>query len=188
MATAPTTAADRGLTAEAFARRPDPGYPEELVEGRVVAMSPPGARHGVICNRVGMIVGVFADERDLGRVLTNDSGVITRRSPDTVRGADVAYYSYAKLPKGPLPVGYPEVAPDLVVEVRSPGDRWPEVLVKVGEYLGAGVGAVVVLDGEATTAQVFEPEGAVRLLGAADLLELPGVLPGFRVEVRRFFG
>ena len=37
---------------------------------------------------------------DLGRVVTNDSGIVTQRDPDTVRGADVAYYSYARLPKG----------------------------------------------------------------------------------------
>ena len=34
------------------------------------------------------------DEHDLGHVLSNDSGVITERDPDTVRGADISFYSY----------------------------------------------------------------------------------------------
>jgi Uma2 family endonuclease len=37
------------LTAEQFAERPDPGYPEELVKGRVVPMPVPQPRHGEIC-------------------------------------------------------------------------------------------------------------------------------------------
>src|SRR5258708_37197012 len=123
------------MTAEEFARRPDPGHPEELVRGRVVPVPVPDRRHGQICSKVCRLLGNFAEEHDLGHVLNNDSGVITARQPDTVRGADVAFYSYNRLPKGPLPVLYPEVAPDLVVEVRSPGDRWPEALAKVAEYL-----------------------------------------------------
>ena len=113
------------MTAEQFGRRPDPGYPEELVRGRVVAMSVPDRRHGYVCGKADRIFGNFVDAREIGRVMCNDSGVITERDPDTVRGADVAYYSYARLPKGPLPTGYGPEVPELVVEVRSSSDRWP---------------------------------------------------------------
>src|SRR5207249_8014547 len=89
------------FTAEEYAQRPDPGYPEELVRGRIVPMSQPTRRHGQICNKVGRILGNHAEEHDLGHVLNNDSAVITEREPDTVRGADVAFYSFARLPKGP---------------------------------------------------------------------------------------
>ena len=57
------------LTAEEFAGRPDPGHPEELVRGRIVPMPMPKPRHGEICNRAGRILGNWADERGLGRVL-----------------------------------------------------------------------------------------------------------------------
>jgi Uma2 family endonuclease len=177
-----------GMSAEQFARRPDPGCPEELVEGRAVRMPPPGARHGQLCNRLGRLIGNFAEENDLGHVLSNDSGIVTRRGPDTVRGADVAFYSYARLPKGPLPALYPAVVPDLVVEVRSPHEGWPAVLAKVAEYLEAGVGAVCVLDDETRTAQVFDAERPVRVVTEPEALEFPGVLPGFRVALGRVFG
>jgi Uma2 family endonuclease len=175
------------INAEEFARRPDPGYPEELVEGRVVTMSPPGARHGQICAEAVWVFRGFAKEHDLGHVLSNDSGVVTRREPDSVRGADLAFYSFARLPRGPLPATYPGVVPDLVVEVRSPNDRWSAVLFKVAEYLGAGVNVVCVLDDSSRSVQVFDAEHPVRTLGEGDELTLPGVLPGFRVPVRRFF-
>ena len=134
------------LTAEEFAQRPDPGYPEELVRGRIVPLPMPKPRHGEICNRVGRILGDCAEDRDLGRVLSNDTGVITERGPDTVRGADISFYSFARVPKGPLPDRYLDTPPDLVVEVLSPSDRWPKVLAKVAEYLDAGTTVVLVLD------------------------------------------
>src|ERR1022692_4108145 len=121
------------MTAEDFGKRSDPGYPEELVRGRVVAMSVPDRRHGYICGKADRIFGNFVDERALGRVMSNDSGVITERGPDTVRGADVAYYSYARLPEGPLASGYGPEVPELVVEVRSTNDRWREIHEKVTE-------------------------------------------------------
>lgn len=175
------------LTAEEFSRRPDPGYPEELVKGRIVRMPPPGSRHGFLCSEFAWLLRSYLEEHDLGRVVTNDSGVITQRNPDSVRGADVAYYSYNRLPRGPLPVGYPEVVPELVVEVRSPSDRWPTVLAKVAEYLDAGVGVVCVLDDASRTAQVYDAERPVRILNEGDELRFPELLPGFAVNVRRVF-
>ena len=145
------------LTAEEFAQRPDPGYPEELVRGRIVPMPMPKPRHGEICNRVGRILGDYGEDRDLGRVLSNDTGVITERGPDTVRGADISFYSFARVPKGPLPDRYLDTPPDLVVEVLSPSDRWPKVLAKVAEYLDAGTTVVLVLDDPVAWHTFIEP-------------------------------
>jgi Uma2 family endonuclease len=174
------------LTAEQFAERPDPGYPEELVRGRIVPMSVPDRRHGQICSNALFLIRSHADAHELGHVLCNDSGVITERSPDTVRGADVAFYSYNRLPRGPLPRTYGPEVPELVVEVQSKGDHWPRVLAKVVEFLDAGVSVVVVLDDKRQQAQVFTPDD-VRLLGPDDELTIPDILPGFAVAVRRLF-
>ena len=175
------------MTAEEYARRPDLGYPEELVRGKVVPMPQPNRRHGQVCNKAGRIFGNFADDHDLGHVLSYDASVITERGPDTVRGADVAFYSYARLPKGPLAPTYGPELPELVVEVVSPSDRWPKVLAKVAEYLGAGVTVVVVLDEPPPTARVFYADGPLQGLGPDDELTVPDLLPGFAVPVRRFF-
>ena len=175
------------MTAREFALREDPGHPEELVKGRVMALPPPNRRYGQVCAKSVRILGNFAEERDLGHVLSNDAGVITEQDPDTVRGPDVAFYSYARLPRGPLPADYGPEMPELVAEVRSPGDRWPKVLAKVAEYLDAGVVVVVVLDPETASARLFHADGAVRTLGPGDELTIPEVLGDFRVPLRRFF-
>ena len=175
------------MTAEEFGRRPDPGYPEELVQGRIVAMPPPDRRHGKVCARTAGILDHFVAEHDRGHVMSNDSGVITERDPDTVRGADVAYYSYARLPKGPLRPGYGPEVPELIFEVRSAGDSWREILEKVGEYLAAGVLKVVVLDPGTRKAHIFSADQEPVVLGPEEELTLPDVLEGFRVPVHRFF-
>ena len=175
------------FTAEQFALRPDPGYPEELVQGRIVAMPMPKPHHESICNKAGRIFGNYVEEHRLGRVLNNDTGVMTRRDPDTVRGAAIAYYSYQRLPEGEIPDHYAEVAPELVVEVRSPGDRWPSILAKVAEYLEAGVSVVVVLDYDRRAAHLFADDGTHRMLGIDDELTIPELLGEFRVLVRTFF-
>jgi Uma2 family endonuclease len=175
------------LTAEEYALLPDNGQPTELVRGRIVPLNMPFPRHGQICSKVDRIVGNFADEHDVGHVLSNDSGVITERDPDTVRGPDIAFYSYARVPRGPLPRGYLPVPPDLVFEVRSPGDSWREVLAKVVEYFNSGVPVVCVLDEKTETARVYYPDEPEKVFRADEELVLPEVLRDFRVRVQRFF-
>src|SRR6266704_3361199 len=123
--------------------------------------------------RIARILGNFVEEQDLGRVMSNDSGVVTERGPDTVRGADICYYSYTRMPKGPMPTGYHSIAPELVLEVRSPRDRWPRILTKVGEYLDAGVLVVGVHDEHSETLTIYRPENVQQVLTLADDLTFP---------------
>jgi Uma2 family endonuclease len=181
------TAALPLLTAEEFGRKPDPGYPEELVQGRIISMPPPTPRHGQVCGQTYYLLRRHADEHDLGHVLSNDSGVITEREPDTVRGADVSLYSFDRLPRGPIPEGYLPVPPNLIVEVCSPEDRWRDILKKVHEYLEAGVTVVIVLDPEPRLAYIFHADRAPQKLGPDEDLTVPEVLGAFRVRLGRFF-
>jgi Uma2 family endonuclease len=175
------------MTAEQFAERPDPGFPEELVRGRIVPMAVPDRRHGQICSNALFLFRSYADAHELGHVLCNDSGVITERGLDTVRGANVSIYSFTRVPKGPLPDGYLDAPPDLVVEVLSPSERWPKALAKVAEYLEAGTIVVVVLDDIRRIAHVYRADGTTRVLAADEELTLPDLLGDFCVRVGRFF-
>ena len=123
----------------------------------------------------------------MGRILTNDTHFITRRQPDAVRGMDVAYISYARLPRGPLPRGPLEVAPELIVEVRSPSDAWTDVFAKVEEYLAASVSVVLVLDPEKGTISACRKGPTQEDFNIGDTLTVPDVLPGFAVEVAWLF-
>ena len=179
--------AEKLMTAAEFLRLPDDGVSQELVRGRIVRMNMPRPRYGQICAQVVYLLRRHLDDHPLGHVLSNDSGVVTEHDPDTVRGADVAFYSYSRVPPGPLPPGYLTAVPELVFEVRSPTDRWRAVLAKVVEYLSAGVSVVCILDDPTDTVYVYTDDEAARVLTEDQLLTFPGVLPDFQVEVRRFF-
>jgi Uma2 family endonuclease len=175
------------LTAEQYASMADLDGHHELVRGEIVFMNMPSFRHGRVCAKVARVVGYYVDLHDLGHVLSNDSGVITHRNPDTVRGADVAYYSYAAVSKGEHPWMYAAKPPDLVFEVKSRDDRWARIHEKVAEYLDVGVRAVCVVDPESETVAIHYGDRPAQSLTAADELTLPDILGDFRVPVRELF-
>lgn len=182
------TVADKLLTAEEFRLLPDPadGSRQELVRGVVVMSPPPGFRHGVRQLRAGRILDQFVDENSLGRV-TVESGVVTEEDPDTVRGPDVAFWSRERLPLEIEPEGYPEVAPDLCVEVLTRGRSLPKVMEKLVEYFARGVRLVWVLDTENRTLTVYRDTTEGKVLHQGAVLDGADVLPGFSRPVADFF-
>lgn len=178
---------DALLTAEEYLCLPDDGPPTELVRGRVITISFADFRHGKICARIGGLLGDHAEDHDLGHVLSNNAGVVTHRDPDTVRGPDISYYSYSRIPKGAEPTGYSEVMPEVAIEVRSPTDRWAKVLEKVSEYLNAGVDLVYVVDAQTQSVIAYTADQASITLRDGDELTFPPPLDGLRIAVRRVF-
>ena len=177
------------MTAEEFLKLHGDESDVELVKGRAVRCPMPGAVHGQVCGNAFGILRDFVKPRELGRLMTNDTYIRTGSSPDTFRGADVCYISYELLPKDqPLPRGALEVAPELVIEVRSPSDRRSDIEIKNWECLRAGVIVVVLLDPAIEAATVYrETEDIPQRFSNGDELTLPDVLPGFSVAVRKFF-
>ena len=176
------------MTADEFAARHGDESGIELVDGHIVRYPMPTPEHGYVGMKAGFVLMEFTEPRGLGRVMGLDTFIRTKRGADTVRGADVCYVSYAQLPKAqPLPEKRFEVAPELVIEVRSPTDRVSEMTKKAEEYLDAGVKVVVVLDPGTRSAAVFRPDELPHRLDNGDELVLPDVLPGFACPVRRFF-
>lgn len=178
--------AERLLTAEEYGALPDDGRRTELVDGKEVELPSPGFRHGVVCSRIDRRLGNYVEANDLGWVLSNDTGVVTRRDPDSVRGADVMYYSYGRMPKQEPPAGYAPVSPELIFEVKSPSDRARGTLAKVQEYHAAGVAVVCVVDPEAGWVDVHPSGQPVRRYAGDEAVELPELFPDFRVPVRAF--
>lgn len=184
-----STLSEKLLTAEEFFHLPDSGRPVELIQGRVVAMNPPGVKHGFLCFRLAYLMGRHLETRPLGRLATNDSGVITCRDPDTVRGADVAFYSYLRLPAHiPLPESYSDVAPDLVCEVLSPSDSPRMIDEKITEYLAAGVAVVMVVDARDETVTLKRSDDRRERFERGEVVTIADVLPGFVLEIDELFG
>src|SRR5882762_9513975 len=150
----------------------------ELVRGVLVVREPPGFRHGEVTARLASALMMHVDAQHLGRVVAGDAGFKLQSDPDTVRGADIAFVSWERMPQQ-SPVGFPPLGPDLVVEVLSPGDRPGETLAKIADWLSAGTRLVWVIDSERRLARIYRQDGSESMLGAADSLQGEDVLPGF---------
>lgn len=176
------------LTAEEFARLPDPddGSKQELVRGEVVTMAAPGFVHGRVQVNVAFTLETFIRANPVGRI-TVESGLVTETDLDTVRGPDVAFWSFDRLPADRVPEVYADVAADLVVEVRSPGNTARKMTAKVREYLARGVRLVWVVDPEDRTVTVYTAPGGGTVLWDDATITGGDVLPGFSCPVAEFF-
>jgi Uma2 family endonuclease len=185
------------MTAEEFAtwtaRPENQGRWWELDRGRVIEMPPPKYPHGTLCGWITHLLWSFAVRRGRGHVISNDTGLIVERGPDTVRGVDVMFIDEST-PFERIPRTYVESVPALAVEVRSPDDRPNQMHRRVAQYLARGVPLVWVVDPEDQSVAVHRPgelplvaEGDDELVGydalpdfackVADLFALPGQTP-----------
>jgi Uma2 family endonuclease len=184
-----TTAPAKTLTVEEYAALPAPadGSQTELVRGEVVTVSPPSFVHGWVQVQVCFAVESYARATKSGRV-TVECGVLTELGPDTVRGPDVAFWSFTRLPLDQTPVVFANLAPDLVAEVVSPSNTRKQIAAKVREFFSRGVRLIWVVDPDERTVTIYRKPGDGQVLWEDATLSGGDVLPGFSCAVSEFFG
>lgn len=125
------------MTAEELLQVSIPGKRVELVRGVLVVREPAGLPHGRIMLNLARRLAEYVETNGLGQVYVGDTGFTLARGPDTVRAPDIAFLRRERVPD-PEPAGFPDMAPDLAVEVLSPSNRPSEVLAKIADWLNAG--------------------------------------------------
>ena len=185
--TAPGSAveAPRLVTGEQLAQLGNIGR-ADLVKGVIIQMSPTGYAHGRIEGNLGALIRAFVSQHKLGEVLVGEVGIYTARRPDTVRGADIAYISNERMAQVQSS-SYLDVAPELVVEILSPDDRWGDLVDKLSEYFAVGVQVVWVTDPKTQSVYVYHAPNKVQHFSSDDVLPGGEVLPGFSVPVAELF-
>jgi Uma2 family endonuclease len=174
------------ITGEELSRMPDHELCE-LIDGRIVQMSPTNPEHGRIEANIARLIGGFASTKNLGIVMTGEVGIFTRRNPDRVRGADVVFVSHETYRRRNKDRGFLDVAPELVVEILSPENAHIDMRQKVEEYLKIGVTLVCVVDPDAHVITAHSRSGAVDRHSVEDMVPCHEVLPGFGLPVAAVF-
>src|SRR5213083_587276 len=174
------------MTAEELLQTNIPNKRSELVRGRLIVREPAGARHGSVTMNLAIQLGIHVQRAGAGQLFAAETGFTLFRGPDTVRAPDVAFVGRGRLPD-PIADGFPELAPDLVVEVLSPNDRPGETLAKVGDWLEAGARLVWLIDPERRIARVYRPDGSESTIAADGQLDGEDVLPGFACSLAGIF-
>lgn len=166
---------------------PDDGMRRELVRGELRVMSPAGARHGRLAIRMGRLLDAHASQTGGGVAFGAETGFVLSRDPDTVRAPDVAFVSRQRFEAvGDTEKFWPG-APDLAVEVLSPGDSFREVQEKALEWVAAGCVAVLVIDTQERTATVYRSGGQAHVHGQEETLDLSDAVPGFSLALAELF-
>jgi Uma2 family endonuclease len=163
------TSVETLLTADQFALLPEPaeGGKMELVEGKVVCMTPVGQQHGRRASRLIALLLSFVDEHELGYVGT-EIGFRLAGDPDTLLAPDVVFV--AEDPSSPEQVTYVNGPPTLAVEIMSPNDLEQDVSQKVDRYLAAGTLRVWVVRPAVQSVTVHRPGGDSHTYSVGDTL------------------
>ncbi|HJQ79620.1 MAG TPA: Uma2 family endonuclease [Lacipirellulaceae bacterium] len=163
------------------------GQRYELVAGELRVMSPSGWAHGKVVAKLHNRLGYFIEQHDLGIVFGAETGFRLASDPDTVRAPDFAFIRKENIPKVLPDAGFWPGAPDLAVEVLSPGDRTGEVDEKIDAWLAAGCRSVWIIDPKMETVTIYLSRTNVDLRAAGEVLEGDPVVPSFRCAVDELF-
>jgi Uma2 family endonuclease len=159
----------------------------ELIRGELKVMSLAKPLHGAICSRLHIKIGSFVEEHDLGESFGAETGFHVEHDPDSVLGPDVAFVSNERLVAAENFEKYFPFAPDLAVEVLSPGNTAREINEKVAMYFAAGARAVWVFNPKKRTAAVYTSPSEARVFDEDEKFDGGEVLPGFTLDLAKLF-
>jgi Uma2 family endonuclease len=172
------------LTLAEFEALPDDGKKYELNQGELIVMPPAKAPHSRIIQRINRSLSAYVYERGIGEVYSEAGYFLSREPEPTVRQPDVSFLSSGRL--NVLDNGYFAGAPDLAIEVASPGNDAAELDMKVSQYLTYGGKEAWVFYPKTRTVMIHQPYCKVRKLSDQDTLT-SDLFPGWSARVADFF-
>lgn len=175
------------VSADELFALPADGFRYRLIEGELRQMAPAGEEHGRTISPIAYYLYGHVKSNKLGATYGAETGFILARDPDTVLAPDVAFVSAARASELRAHRGYAPGAPDLVVEVVSPGDSAHEVEEKVLLWLNAGVKMVILVHPRTRTVTVYRSREQIRILDEHDTLSGEEVVPGWQLPIHLIF-
>lgn len=173
-------------TVEDVLRLASAGERYELVDGELVEMAPTGFGHGDLEWHIAWVLGSHVREHQLGKIVVGEVLFQLDTEGRVARAADVAFVRREHLPSRELDHRPFRGAPDLAVEIVSPGDSAEDVQRKVDDWLEHGTLAVLVAYPRERRVALWKRSGGVILQGD-DEVDLDPVLSGFRCRVSDLF-
>jgi Uma2 family endonuclease len=168
-----------------YAALPDDGNRYEIIAGVLYMTPAPGTGHQSISARVVTFLVTHVEFAGLGRVFA--APVDVELAPDTVVQPDIVVVLSANLDR--ITPSRIIGAPDLVVEILSPGTAGYDRREKQDAYARAGVGEYWIVDPGAQTVELLTLEqGGYRSHGVfRGQARLPSSVVTLPVPIERFF-
>jgi Uma2 family endonuclease len=175
------------INAEDLLKLPNDGFRYELIRGELKKTPPAGDEHGDVTMQFGWRLAQYVNAHDLGKVYAAETGFLLATNPDTVRAPDVAFVRKERLQETEKITGFRPGAPDLVVEVLSPGDTYSEVEEKALEWVRAGVQRVILVNPRHRTVTLYHSFHEIHVLTEEDILDVGEVVPGWTLSIADLF-
>jgi len=157
----------------------------ELVDGTLVEKAI-GWQEALLAGVLLQWLRNFLDQKKLG-VVTGADG-FTRLFKDTVRGPDVAFVNWNRLPDGRIPTApIPDLVPNFVIEVLSIGNTYGEMSRKRREYFHAGVELLWLVEPRRRTVTIYRTSNEPEVIEEDGMLDGETVLPGWTVSCQELF-
>ncbi|MBE9040146.1 Uma2 family endonuclease [Oscillatoriales cyanobacterium LEGE 11467] len=174
-------------TDEEFMALSRDGNRYELVNGELIEMGNSGAKHGYVAIILSAALFNCVSTQKLGVLM--DSSTAFKMKNGNRRAPDISFVSKERL-QGleDLPDGFLDGAPDLAIEILSPGNTVEEMHAKLVEYFENGARLAWIVHPKEHYILVYrcatEPD---RLLKSIDSLDGEDVVPGFSLPVADLF-
>jgi len=168
---------------------PDNGKRYEIVDGELYVSKQPDWHHQFVCGKVFMVLQLWSGQTKAG-MANLAPGVIFAEDDDVA--PDVVWISKGRLATSLDSAGHLHTAPELAIEVLSPGTmnerRDREAKLKL--YSRRGVLEYWIVNWQERYIEIYQREDAVlklnRTLYESDILQSP-LLPGFSCQVSQLF-
>jgi Uma2 family endonuclease len=177
------------LTYDDFVLFPDDGKRHELIDGEHYVTASPNTRHQQILARLHLMIGGWLESHRIGQTFFAPYDIVLTNI-DIVE-PDLMYFSNARAAEV-LTDLHARGAPELVVEVGSPGTRKRDETIKRRLYQRQGVSEYWIVDPKLEVVRVFRREGlsfgrVVELTReSGDTLTTP-LLPGLQMPLSKIF-
>ena len=160
----------------------------ELVGGKIKIMPLTNYTHASITGNFYSALRDHVRQRKLGKVFVGDVGIHIKADKPTTRGADVAFISHERMAQVTSQV-FLDVAPELIIEVISPGNEWNDVFEKINEYFETGALLVWIVEPMFKQVRIFTSSRHTTVVASDtnDTLTGGDVLPDFAVPVAELF-
>jgi len=156
-----------------------PDHRLELVDGEVIVMSPSGYESDEVASEFSAQLRNWVRPRKLGRI-TGSSAGFNLPNADT-RAPDVSFVQAERLRRSPR--NFAELAPDLMVEVKSPTDSLTKLREKIDVFLEAGTKVGILINPEQRWVEVRRSLQTPVTLQDGDVLTVPDLLPGWELLI-----
>lgn len=150
------------LTLEEFLALPETDVTYELKDGQAIPKMSPKFFHSSITGAIYLFLSQWCQDR--GRIGIEWAVILTRNGKNWVPVPDLTYVSFERLSADWMKDEACPVAPELVIEIISPGQSFGDLAEKATDYLKAGVLRVWIVDTQARSITIFYPATAPQTL------------------------